>query len=268
MEKEYKLTKEYPNSPPLGTIIKKTSGWRGTYSIAHEYPEFWEEIKQQKDYEILSFKNIDKSEIITNFKDDLVVKNSRGLWGWTFYLEMGESIEEEMLKAVEKGRFIIHSVKRLLDGEIFTIGEEVEQGTIISFVNTQDGIKIRIAKTWCHLDRLKKVPKEVVIFTTEDGVKITDKYKGMLYAVNKISYVLQNCNVGNAFKFYNFYKESNVFFQSYEKAKEWKTRNTPCLSLKEISQIYITANQYNPGLDKPQGQSEKLYKFVQTKLKL
>ena len=55
--KQYKLIKEYPGSPKLGTIVNHVKGWGSyesyfdgdlvysTYAIEN-YPEFWQEIKE------------------------------------------------------------------------------------------------------------------------------------------------------------------------------------------------------------------------------
>jgi len=55
--KQYKLIKEYPGSPKLGTIVNHAKGWGSyesyfdgnlvysTYAIEN-YPEFWQEIKE------------------------------------------------------------------------------------------------------------------------------------------------------------------------------------------------------------------------------
>lgn len=78
--KKYKLIKEYPGSPKLGTEIinnenvnsahtlDKTHYYNG-YKI-QEYPEFWEEVVE-KDYEILSY--------ISKLKDCIVEVNNEWL---------------------------------------------------------------------------------------------------------------------------------------------------------------------------------------------
>lgn len=53
---EYKLIKEYPGSPPLGTKIDENGfdGSMTTLCNPEKYPEFWEKI-DEKAYEVLSF---------------------------------------------------------------------------------------------------------------------------------------------------------------------------------------------------------------------
>jgi len=62
--KKYKLIREYPNSPDIGTILyekEKCYSWdnEGPYEgrvfdkdIIQNYPEFWEEMKEEKKYSI------------------------------------------------------------------------------------------------------------------------------------------------------------------------------------------------------------------------
>ena len=66
--KKYKLIKEYPGSPELGTSIDMVTP--DTYFTYHnskpiqlkDYPEYWEEVVE-KDYEILTITPSDKNTI-------------------------------------------------------------------------------------------------------------------------------------------------------------------------------------------------------------
>ena len=105
--KKYKLIKQYPGSPKLETIIE--GKFLGHYhdisnqvssitsNLVENHPEYWEELIE-KDYEILSYFKKDKPACVTTKK--------RG----------GEKHEEF---------WNIHSVKRLSDGEVFTVGDIV-----------------------------------------------------------------------------------------------------------------------------------------------
>ena len=114
--KKYRLIKEYPSSPKLNNIIEfeKKLGdvlinWDTMLEICPKiHFEFWQEVIE-KDYEILSFKDtignlITKKEgkFLTSFHDT-------------------EYKEEGLIK-----RCKIHSVKRLSDGEVFTVGDNVK----------------------------------------------------------------------------------------------------------------------------------------------
>ncbi len=259
--RKFKLIKEYPGSPKLHFDMvfinpyDKLSYKGEVYTIVEceRYPEFWQEIKEKK-YEILSFQatTIDK----TIYKKDVFGGYSTAI---TNSMKLEKCLKDKLL--------IIYSIKRLADNEIFTVGDETEQGVIKSFVESQEGLHIGIAKTWNYLERLTK-KSNMVLFTTVDKVKIMDNYKGNLYLVDKATFDLKTGIIISMNDMLKTYSTSHLIFHSFEKAKDFITRNKPCLSLKEISQIYITANKYDPKNPNPQGQAEKLYNFVQYKLKL
>ena len=112
MEK-YKLIKEYPGSPKLGhidSIVNKIE--TGYYS---DNPEYWEKVVEL-DYEILSY----------------IHNGSKNIWKKDSKFETYFHIEgtfnpctklEDILKYPKI--YLIYSVKRLSDNEIFTIGDNV-----------------------------------------------------------------------------------------------------------------------------------------------
>jgi len=126
---QYKLIKEFPGSPKLETIewykttdLGSTSGneWRGT-EYYNSYPEFWQKV-EEVDYQILSFQDKLNRNIITYRKNKnvFIIENASD-----DEFE-GNTLEKE-LELVDEGYYIIHSVKRLFDGEVFTIGDKVRQ---------------------------------------------------------------------------------------------------------------------------------------------
>lgn len=250
--KKYKLIKQYPGSPELGSIFQMYEGYKGDY---HKQPEFWQEIVEKK-YEILSFQATTPDKTIYR-------KNVAHL----FSTPMTNMLPLE--KCLLDKNLIIHSIKRLTDNEIFTIGDETQEG-IIEFIElTKDDLFFRTAKTWHYLDMIKKKLVEQILFTTIENIKITTGFKGQLHIINQENFELKSGLIYDMVDFVKTYAHDKyLIFHNFAKAKEYIIRNKPCLSLKEISQIYISANSYNPVNTKPQGQSEKLYKFVQTKLKL
>ena len=114
--KKYKLIKEYPSSDSLGTIItgskeamySKGLGFRH-YDWAHveTHPEYWEEVVE-KDYEILEYST---NETLTS--KQILTKDMEG---WN--------------EIIESTTFKIHSVKRLSDGEVFTVGDRISVSDI------------------------------------------------------------------------------------------------------------------------------------------
>lgn len=271
--KKYKLIKCYPGSEELGTIATEensttcynTNGFLH-YSSAdfkqniEKYPEFWQEIVE-KEYEILSFKDKYSNLIVyqTNLKHLYQAKN-RG---------MKVSLDFCLNKAKEY--WDIHSVKRLSDGEIFTIGDKVKCWSGIHeikhiFLLDKDTNKIRF---WMKeqigvenvpndnnpagfkIDSIEK--SKTPLFTTEDGVDIFD---GDTY--------LENYNSNDKYEFSNYqryravkdgeedYSISNsncLRFSSKEAAEAYIIVNKPCLSINDVenfkSKHYSTITKLN-----------------------
>ena len=98
--KKYKLIKQYPGSLKLGSIATSIGGddlWKG--SIYYDkYPEYWEEVVEvEKDYEILRYYSIENP-----------------------------SIGRTTCNSKLNDTYNIYSVKRLSDGEVFTIGDKAK----------------------------------------------------------------------------------------------------------------------------------------------
>ena len=191
MMKKYKLIKEYPGSKKLGTIVqnqhdslyfpetKETNSSTGRnyfQKMVACQPEFWEEVVE-KEYEILSFKTPNNNSL-------MVGKTTQG-W-YTGVLEVGSNDfrKEEWLLNHE---YLIESVKRLSDGEVFTVGDVVDERlsnykshTISKFrihfnelcIYSVKG-SLNVNLQLCFLNKLKQP-----IFTTEDGVDIFEDNDG------------------------------------------------------------------------------------------
>ena len=228
--KKYKLIKEYPGSPKLGYIVIESNNKYGNITInvivqdPQLYPEFWEEVIE-KDYEILSiFGNenipIKKSDFINN--------------GWNIFLNNN-------LNGAK-----IHSVKRLSDGEIFTIGDKYKSD-IINEIKTIESIdlsfdKIMIRPTGYGFSELKNIIKlKKPLFTTEDGVDMFENF--IVYAVRpdytlwcpKVTYNF----IGNII---NDYK----IFSTEKAAEEYILMNKPCLSLNDIEKAWFMSVDSGP----------------------
>ena len=104
---KYKLIKEYPGSPRLGTITDRTM------YFPEYYPSFWQPVVE-KDYEILSLARF------CSIKPTI-----------TDVSNYGDEYIEALLKC-DKAR--VHSVKRVSDGEVFTISDKTNFGLIYKIV--------------------------------------------------------------------------------------------------------------------------------------
>ena len=124
--KQFKLIKEYPGSPELGYVLKPLNNntnqyyFRSQYIKPEDYPEFWEKVIE-KDYEILSFKYGNGAPYYHTLKQNGLYSSSSN--------KKGIYPLSKQLKDVETFRCEIYSVKRLSDGKIFKVGDDIlEQG--------------------------------------------------------------------------------------------------------------------------------------------
>ena len=291
--RKYKLIKEYPGSPKLGTEIFNDEIFKGHYYIyrngiktslgtiePYKYPEFWEEVVEdpivyhigksltdshpggntpyyiyadresyckknnikyfyckkdckkwaneqvvEKDYEILSFYHNNKlfSKLHHRSSKTFPYWSNEGTW-------------------VSYDKFCkIHSVKRLSDGEIFTVGDKVKfQGNgcsditiILKFELVNNKVHAHSGSASFHINFIHHIKKP--LFTTEDGVDI---YKG-----DKVWYInLHTNNISKnhetvTSKYWDF--KNYKYFSTKEAAEEYILMNKPCLSANEVIQYCI-----------------------------
>jgi hypothetical protein len=219
MSKKYKLIKAYPGSPKLGAIVSSTS----KYCEGH--PEFWEEVIGQ-DYEIIS--------ISTN----------------SF---AGISHSKVDIKAFEEGvtpEWNIHSVKRLSDGTVFTVGDKVNflsHDTVLEHIclNKQKQLCFKIKGCYAVLENVfsnnnfKHASKP--LFTTEDGVDI--------YLMKEYWCVYSNFSYQNFRAYSDSGKDKSCkYFSTEAAAVTYIMFNKPCLSIKEICPV-IGRNNHTTHID-------------------
>lgn len=261
MARKFKLIKEYPNSCGLGTIFTQhdersndfyadqtlhggkvktySTEWNLDYFVKNT--EFFEEIVE-KDYEILSFianknrKGITEGDIISLNKDNIFSGNSKD------FIKISGSLSE----ALNSDVWNIHSVKRLSDGEVFTVGDKIEgyDNTGIKeiklfehglrVITDANGKGVVTDKLAWDLKSCKKA--KTPLFTTEDGVDI---YEGdTIYSVFS-NYIISTDIAG---KYKNSNSEHPVehwcrddkYFSTKEAAEEYVLMNKPCLSINGV----------------------------------
>lgn len=181
----------------------------------------WEKL-EEKDYEILSLIGLDGS---------IVHKI-----GYTF-----PECFQTLVDA--KDSFKIHSVKRLTDGEVFTVGDNINfndkgvaklleiqfeiapadkgKGTLC-FVNDHEFLG-----KWWTVDKLSKIKKS--LFTTVDNVEI---YGGeSIYAVSD-DFQLLHCSFAQE-------KDKSIrSFSTKENAEKYILRHKPLLSLDDLLSVW------------------------------
>lgn len=188
----YKLIKIFPGSPELGYISKTKDSnvldghyWMGQWFNPKDYPEFWEEVVEVPEWEILSFTHscCEPGHYTT--------LRSNGLYKYDKISGEGTATLKNMLSN-DYINCKIHSVRRKSDREVFTIGDIVEhfrspadKGKItklsftesyflVEFEGTYEGVTPHKFFNCLSVIKHSKLP----LFTTEDGVDIFkgDKY--------------------------------------------------------------------------------------------
>lgn len=161
--KKFKLIKEYPGSPKLNTIVDLERSVNGQivqgkwcYDI-DKTPEFWEEVVE-KDYEIVSLIEGKLIYPCDKYSKDYINQ---------LFNTLGVSI---------------HSVKRLSDGEVFTVGDSIETGIIKTIFLPNDTSLKEITFHVTNDDEdtylSEAIKSKQPLFKTEDGVDI---YEGDTY---------------------------------------------------------------------------------------
>ena len=142
----------------------------------------------------------------------------------------------------------IHSVKRIFDGEIFTIGDKTNFGLISKIVINNNSLSFYFEQKSCGYN-LQTLIKWKPLFTTEDGVDIFEDDK--VYFVNKIGDVFHT----NHLKIKK-YQSHLLYFSTKEKAEEYILLNKPCLSYGDV-QEYLKVKDCNKVLDLAQSKIQQ-----------
>ena len=242
--RKYKLIKDYPGSPELNSIIiveknkTVTIDMNNIGTLIHmnpfNYPEYWKEIIE-KDYEILSFTHKHNTVPSNQYKNGFVKWNMANNAQWI-------SIEKILLE----NNHNIHSVKRLSDGEIFTIGDKINGYDLNKFTDLSafyiKNNKLMIGHRHLGLIDIKNTKKYIEpLFTTEDGVDIFEDNQSLIYyiPINEFKYhSIMACNYWtNEFHYNKEHKLinwSNLYFSTKEKAKEYILLNKPMFSSNDV----------------------------------
>lgn len=235
--KSYKLIKKYPGSPKVGTILKpkveedteNTNNfyWEGSWFNPKDFCEFWEEVIE-KDYEIVAART--HSGIIIEYKDGVCIKRSDSC-------SVAHTVSLDY--SLNNGSYSsIYSVKRLSDGEVFTVGDSVDVPTdtstfykkseyfIKSFYVVDNLYPTAVIENGCHISITVLKKSLPIIFTTEDGVDMRKHDMGYRVDMERGQIYLQTCfkSVDSKYK----------YFSNFEKAEYYLFRNRPCLSVRDI----------------------------------
>lgn len=200
------------------------------------------EVKEVKEYEILSYRWIN---CIYEYTINPILVGSD--LNFRHYQSKGGGIIDEGTMHQLSTRPTIYSIKRLSDGEIFTIGDNVIHTNNVSNKNDiiekfhimSNGIWFKTNNydvPMCYIKGKFKQP----LFTTEDGVEIFNN-QTKVFEIQLINYYLNSniplrcCNklIGSESRY------PTKVFSTKEKAEEYILMNKPCLSVNDIIKYII-----------------------------
>lgn len=255
---KYKLICEYPGSPKYGFIQNTNNNgtfvFNGNDLNPLDYPEYWEKV-EEKDYEILSF--ICNQNFNSLIKNDIISKTK--VIGNNYIFE-GKSQDGKKIttnssaeELLEYKQWSIYSVKRLSDGEIFTIGDNTTVGIINKISLQNNNIKWPVAiygdksSAALNFEDQREINKgnlllqhiKTPLFITEDGIDIFSLHNDVFWYLKKSTFYLYEKKKyqGNHFK---YEPDIELYFSAKEKAEEYILFNKPCLSLNDISDYLKT----------------------------
>lgn len=236
--KKFKCIKEYPGSPRLGTINDFENATTLGLHLVENQPEFWEEVVE-KDYEILSFictvnlNALKKGMIVLRSKHDD-----------SYFCTENSNIYDKESKFLKIPHWNIHSVKRLSDGEIFTIGDKIKAFNKTEIINKfYQGIHnsqkhILFWNLGYNVDELVKIKQP--LFTTEDGVDIFEgdtfyyvKFKENRFSAGRVFEIVTAKIPGCVYE-----PKYEKYFSTIEKAKEYILMNKKSLSVEDVLSVW------------------------------
>jgi hypothetical protein len=192
----------------------------------------WEEVVE-KNYKILELKNTSNDIIFHRCEDDK--------FSSTYPLDKKRGFENEGY-FLKMSHFTIHSVTRLSDGEVFTVGDEIDKwGGIIKEFKTDARVIVDckgpgvVADVSFKLENIEKGKKP--LFTTEDGVDIFEGDNFWLLQDTK-TFHLKYWN-WDIMSFPNTeYLSNKLKFSTKEAAEEYIDRNKPIFSKNDAEEIF------------------------------
>lgn len=259
--KKYKLIKEYPGWTCLGEEAIECPYNRGYYKAhgfyvpartVENFPEFWQEVVE-KTYEVLSFM-CGGDSVFARREDQEFKLQPNGRYEWS-------NVEYTYEMLISHVAYKIWSIKRLSDGEVFTIGDNVActnvdiNFSIENIIFKGDIISLRSKLIGVDLERAYKYKK--LIFTTEDGVEIFDE-NTVVYMVGSSMYNSMNIMARN---YLNVRSNTDKVFSTRELADNYIIENKPCLSLKDMRECFNLVKGPNTRI-------QRVQELVKEKLKL
>lgn len=248
--KEKRSAMSQQNIPQItDEMVKAFINWEFNGQMLPAMLEEWERFKKnlspqgvisEKDWKELK-KNlyshsVSSSEKVENTWEvvEYIHPHSGTIVSGTYFT--GNAVDEDIRK-----RYLIRTVKRLSDGEVFSIGDMCDTFFLgkIEYIRVNGKHCTVGGEKWgCPLQSAKKAPipeEKPVLFTTEDGVVIREGDDA--WVVNGIWAVFLKCAFDQ--EKYEDLVNHCLFFSTKEAANEYVTMNKPCLNLTEIDEILV-----------------------------
>lgn len=170
----------------------------------------------------------------------------------------------EQQRQIFKHDYKIHSVKRLSDGEVFTVGDTVDYGIKNEyFVGSIESFKIvgnnlmalgNPFEFYINLKDISKVKPKVPLFTTEDGVEIFDKERPIYITNDNFEEWTSNaasCTQSSFCKYFSSEQKRYEYIQLYTPTK---------ITQKELIDNFLVMTRHS-------GKYDSLSTFFQAKIK-
>jgi hypothetical protein len=229
---EYPVGTEVFNSQTHSTYIKKEDGWykkpekiRYTDEIITKanHINVVENKTTAKDYEILSWK----------YNDKIFAKDNSKTKDKLIYCEEGTWLSLIDLENDRNNFYKIYSVKRLSDGEIFTVGDNTNAGTIKEFSICGNTLQLKVDGLIFLDNYLVKHIKQP-LFKTEDGVNLFEGDE--CYLLHLPLDTKTNLEYSKTLMRKEILPNPSyrLIFSTKEKAEKYILMNKPCLSLQDI----------------------------------
>lgn len=231
---KHKKTDEIATERKSGGYELKTQFFIPSWLI--EDSSDWEEILELE-YEIVKLKS--KNGVVSTYEQVSNVYKSRTEW------------VEAFLKIKV---WFIDSIKRLSDGEIFSIGDQIKGKGLLTYtindfhVVSNSLVMIRAQSDHCSTTSISTPIKEAekvkrILFTTEDGVDVFENQK--YWFINT-----EGCTPFWTAKSHTMGLSDRGLaplgvkqFSSKEAADDYIFLNKPCLSLKDVSSVSKRVHQ-------------------------
>jgi hypothetical protein len=217
MKTEKQLLLENPLVKEIAEVYAQVSFYNGI--AIHNLPrwdKFVEAQEQIKEWEILQYNNPQ----VGGFVDSEVF---------------------QFFNASEALKYRIYKVKRLSDGEVFTLGDVYGVfGPMTRFVVFGNRMKVEFESPadWQWLSGVSKISKNP-LFVTTDGKDIYDK--------DTVWLVTPKCEYSKVVARYWWHqKEGFKTFSTLSAAEEYVLMNKPCLSVNEVLEIIAPKTEKRP----------------------